>query len=133
MKISAGLVIIQDNMILLGHPTNGSWHNSYSFPKGHMEDNESILDTALRETKEEIGLIINTDDIDYSTLECIDYIKNYNVYKKVYYYLAYPTIRVDINKLMLQMDEIDSADFFSKEDAENLIFWRLKNVLKHLK
>jgi len=133
MKISAGLVIIQNNMILLGHPTNGSWNNSYSFPKGHLEDNESILDAALRETEEEIGLIVDINDIDYSTLECIDYKKNDNVYKKVYYYLVYPNLDIDINKLVLQMNEIDSVDFFSKEDAEKLIFWRLKDVLKHLK
>jgi bis(5'-nucleosidyl)-tetraphosphatase len=133
MKISVGLVIIQNNMILLGHPTNGSWSNSYSFPKGHLKNNESILDAALRETEEEIGLIVDINDIDFNTLECIEYKKNDNVYKKVYYYLVYPKSDIDISKLILQMDEINSADFFNKEDAEELIFWRLKDVLKHLK
>jgi ADP-ribose pyrophosphatase YjhB (NUDIX family) len=37
MTISAGLVLIADNKILLCHPTGQKWWNSYSFPKGHVE------------------------------------------------------------------------------------------------
>lgn len=31
--------------------------SKYSFPKGHIEGNESLEETALRETKEEVGLL----------------------------------------------------------------------------
>lgn len=33
--------------------------NDWTFPKGHVEEGESALDTALRETKEETGLDID--------------------------------------------------------------------------
>ena len=50
---SAGLLIIQDNKILLAHPTNAPWYGSYTIPKGKVEDGETYIDTAIRETKEE--------------------------------------------------------------------------------
>lgn len=37
--------------------------NHYKFPGGGIEPNESHIDTLIRETKEEIGLIIKTDSI----------------------------------------------------------------------
>jgi ADP-ribose pyrophosphatase YjhB (NUDIX family) len=55
LKISAGLVIIQDNKILLGHPTGAKWTNTFSIPKGEVQEGESLFDAAFRETREEFG------------------------------------------------------------------------------
>ncbi|MBQ3418503.1 MAG: NUDIX domain-containing protein [Erysipelotrichaceae bacterium] len=44
-------------------------HDNYSFPKGHMENGESRIDTAKREIKEEVGLdidIIDNFEYEYS-------------------------------------------------------------------
>ena len=49
-------MIVCNDEILLIHPTNANWVVSYQIPKGMIEDFESPLDTAIRETKEEIGL-----------------------------------------------------------------------------
>ena len=46
--------------------------NSWSFPKGHLEQNESLLDAAIREITEETGLV---------ELEFIDYLGSYQRYK----------------------------------------------------
>ena len=35
---------------------------SYGFPKGHVEDNETEEETALREVKEEVGLDVEIID-----------------------------------------------------------------------
>ena len=55
---SCGAVIVNDGKVLLELQTNGFW----SFPKGHVELNESEIETAKRETKEETGLEINIDE-----------------------------------------------------------------------
>jgi len=132
LEISSGFVIIQNNKILLAHPT-GSGNNRFSFPKGHIESKESLLDTAKRETKEEVGLKFNNEDIIEGPY-CIDYIyKNNEIYKKVYYYIVKPSKIIEKDGFKIQKSEMDWVGFMSKSEAENKIFWRLKEVLKHLK
>jgi ADP-ribose pyrophosphatase YjhB (NUDIX family) len=131
MEYSAGFVIIQDNKILLGHPTNQPWFNSYSFPKGKMEEGEDIIETALRETKEEIGIDINDYVIEFGDKGTIEYSNRGIVHKKIYYQVVY-CAGIEKNDITLQKEEFDWAGFLTKEDAERRIFWRLKDILKYL-
>ena len=63
MEISAGILVVQQNRILLAHPTNAPWYGTYTIPKGKIEVNENPLQAAIRETYEEVGIRINYDDI----------------------------------------------------------------------
>ena len=129
VKISAGLVIIQDNKILLLHPTNSKWFGTYSIPKGHVEyEDENILETAIRETKEETGLNINTEDIE-SGPHLITYINKKEVYKKIYYFIVRPTKRIEKQDLILQQEEVNWGGFLTKSEAEKRIFHRLNKIL----
>jgi 8-oxo-dGTP pyrophosphatase MutT (NUDIX family) len=52
---SAGGISINDKAeILFCHPTNSNWNN-WKMPKGQVDNNDSILDTAIREVYEETG------------------------------------------------------------------------------
>ena len=137
LELSAGLVIIQKGTILLGHPTGQKWYGSYSFPKGHVEPGENLLDAAIRETQEEIGLSIDPSDVilpdEGQEPYSIDYLdKNNQLYKRVYYYVVKPSEIIHQNAIIPDKDEIDWAGFLTKEKAEVRIFWRLKPVLKHI-
>ena len=137
MQISAGLVIIQNNKILLGHPTNAQWKHSYSFPKGGLEVGENNIEAALRETKEEVGLDIPINIIGRKNEYLIEY-KNKlgKLYKKVFYYVIYldnDTYSEVLDSKTLQISEIDWAGFLTKEEAEEKIFWRFKDILRFLK
>ena len=133
MKLSAGLVIIQDNKILLGHPTGSPWYGTYSIPKGEMESEESALEAAVRETKEELGIEISFNEVDKESKGVIDYTdSNGEIYKKVFYFLAHPT-KLIVNNIRLQKEEIDWAGFLTKQEAEKRIFGRFKPLLKYLK
>jgi len=130
---SAGLIIIQDNKILLGHPTGNKWYASYSIPKGKIELTETPLEAAIRETKEEVGLNISVFDIDVENIDIIDFKdKNGNIYKQIYCYVAKPKDIIIIDKNLLQKEEIDWADFLSKKEAEKRINPKLKDILKYL-
>ena len=50
MTLKAGVILINKNKIGLIYRDN---HNDYSFPKGHLEEYESLLECAIRETEEE--------------------------------------------------------------------------------
>ena len=60
-------------------------HGNYGFPKGHLEENETDLDAALREIREETGIDAT---IDSSFKESITYIMHNGITKKAIYYLA---------------------------------------------
>lgn len=133
LNLTAGLVIIQDNKILLVHPTKAPWYNTYSIPKGHVEKNETLIDAAVRETYEETGILIAESKIIREE-HFVDYIDKKGIlFKRVYYYLAYPTKPINPGDFKLQKGEVDWAGFLTKKEAKNRIFWRFKEILEYLK
>ena len=61
------LVLRRGNDVLFGQRQNtgfedGSWH----LPSGHLEASESVVDALIREAKEEIGIDIKPDDVQFS-------------------------------------------------------------------
>lgn len=51
------LILIQDNKILLLKRCNTGFHDGdYSFPAGHVDGNETLVQATIREAKEEIGI-----------------------------------------------------------------------------
>ena len=69
---SCGCIIIEDKKVLLIKQTNGIW----GFPKGHVEENETELQTAEREVKEETNL--DVDDLElYSVSDDIQPDRHY--------------------------------------------------------
>lgn len=133
MEVSGGLVIICDGEILLAHPTSSRWKGTYSIPKGHVEDGESSLNAAIRETKEEIGLVVKKSQISEES-GSIHYIDNSGkAYKRVDYFVVYLNKKPELRKKDLQLKEIDHAKFFDLKEAEEVIFWRFKPLLKYLK
>lgn len=133
LALAAGLVVIQDNKILLVHPTGASWWKSYSIPKGHVEAGENLIDAAKRETKEEAGIKIQNLKIkNKNPINFIDYTdKKGKVYKRVYYFVAIP--KKPISGFKLQQKEVDWAGFIDAKKAEKRIMPRFKPLLKLLK
>ena len=62
------------------------YRNDYSFPKGHVEEVESLVECAIRETEEEIKRKVKlvSDDIF-----CIEEYVNHDENIRVNYYLGY--------------------------------------------
>ena len=53
------LLINSNNDILLAYS-----HNNYHFPGGHVEDNESLVETVKREVLEETGIELKVNDLE---------------------------------------------------------------------
>ena len=137
MRKSAGILfILKNRKILLCHPTNRSWMTSFTPPKGGIEEGESILEAALRETKEEIGITVDPSMIDDLVPLKIKYFKKDNIYKIVYLYVVYIDRLEEIGlksliipKSNLQLEEVDWAGFLSKHESIKKISPRFINVL----
>lgn len=68
-------------ILLIKHINSGHW----SFPKGHMEGNETEVETALREIKEETSLDVL---IDPTFRETVSYYPKRDTLKTVVYFIA---------------------------------------------
>lgn len=53
------LLVNSNNDVLLGYS-----HNNYQFPGGHVEDNETLIQTVNREVLEETGIELNVNNIE---------------------------------------------------------------------
>ena len=129
---SAGLLIIQDNKMLLAHPTKAPWYGTYTIPKGKVEEGESYIKAAIRETKEEVGIDINPDDI-IKEIHTIDYTDAKDrIYKRLIYFIAKPKDKIVIDKSKLDKHEVNWAGFVNKDDAMDRIFWRFAEMMDYL-
>ena len=127
--ISAGVIIInEDNKILLIKP-KGLSKGQYSIPKGQREKGEKLKETAIREAYEEIGLILSESDLGKQYV--INYFNNNILTKRVFCYLFKMNKEFESNfKPKLQKEEVDMSNFYSKEEFNELIFWRYKELAK---
>ncbi len=117
---SCGTIIIDNNKVLIIRQKQGF----YGFPKGHMEQNETEIETAIRETKEETNLDVLIDEKRRYSLNYV--IDNKND-KEVVYFLAKP-INKNIIKQESEIKEILWIDIDKVVDI--LTFDNLKELWK---
>lgn len=121
---SCGCIVLdkEHNKVLLIKHNEGHW----DFPKGHMEEGENEIQTAIRETKEETNIDVKIDEnyrykINYSPKE--------NVTKDVIYYLATKTTE----EAKPQLSEVSDVEWVNINDAIGKITYdNSRNVLKQL-
>ena len=126
---SCGAVVYRKNnnleFLLLKHN-----RGHYSFPKGHVENNETEEETAIREIKEETNVEVK---LDTNFRYIVTYSPKPNVTKDVIYFVAEKTKGTE----KPQETEIQSLTWKTKEEALNLITYDndrevLINAIKYL-
>ena len=101
------------DVLLIRHRYGGHW----SFPKGHVEDGENEVQTALREVKEETGLSIKLSE---GFRECVEYYPKPNVKKLVVYFLGY----AEDDHVCKQDEEVSETKWLGLDDALNAVTFR---------
>lgn len=119
---ACGTIVINDNKALVIQQKQGFW----GFPKGHMEQGENEIQTAIRETKEETNLDVIIED---KTRFCLTYfIEDKNIHKEVVYFVAKVDGKVDIKPQIEEINSIAWIDIVKVEDI--LTFDNLKELWK---
>lgn len=108
---SCGCIIIKDKKVLLVYEKN---RNFWGFPKGHMEDGETEIETALREVKEEVGLDV---EIDKKRRYTLNYVIGNEIDKTTVLYIA----KAKNEKTIMQESEIENTKWCSFEEALNML------------
>lgn len=125
---SCGYVVykLENNKILylVLQSLNGEW----GFPKGHVEKDESEIETANRELFEETNLIVEYIPGFRAVTEYI--MVQYNNIKKQVVYFVGKHLK---NEIKCQDSEVKNAIFVSYEQAQNLLnFKETRTVLEEV-
>ena len=114
-EVSAGGVVIFGNTILLLRKFNGDW----VLPKGRVEKNENIRETAIREVMEESG--VRAEIIRYIGMVHYTYrnIKgNETIFKTVHWYLMKAH---SMESVPLKKEGFIEATFVHKDRVKDLV------------
>lgn len=130
--IASGIFVVRkDGQLLVAHPTNHA-KDFWSIPKGKVEDDETFLEGAIRETYEETNLdLANTTDFEIIPLSGV----NYSHRKKILYpfiYLEKKESKFKWDKITFkcnsmvddkrgQFPEMDDFKWVSLEEASKLL------------
>lgn len=123
---SCGCIILNDKKVLLVHQNKGNW----GFPKGHVEDNETEQETAIREVKEETNIDVQ---IKNNKRFSEQYITDKGTLKEVIYFVANP-ISEDIKPQEEEIQEIkwvninDAFDIISYDNTKEMFKEALKEM-----
>ena len=117
---SCGTICISDEKVLVIRQKQGF----YGFPKGHVEEDETEVETAIRETKEETNIDVLVDE---SLRFSLSYVVNDIIDKEVVYFIAKP----QNENIRIQESELLDATWVDIDDVYNILtFYNLKNVWK---
>jgi predicted NUDIX family NTP pyrophosphohydrolase len=147
MKFSAGLLVYRkkDNKIeiLLVHPGGPFWQNkdlnSWSIPKGEIDQNEDKLTAAIREFEEETSLKIGEEDKE--KIFYLGEVKSSN--KTLYIYVLEKDfgdnleiksnlIEIDWQGKKIKIPEVDRGEYFSLELAKEKLVSYQKEIVNLL-
>ena len=126
-EICYGCIILENYNVLLVKENKGHW----GLPKGHMEENETGIETAIREVKEETNL--DVEIINPSRCFELNYIIEPDIDKTVYFYQA----KVTGGEIKKQESEINEVKWFPIKEAVLVITYdnakeMLENALRKL-
>jgi len=107
---ACGTVVEEDGKILMIYQNNGFW----GFPKGHVEGDEAEVETAIRETYEETGLMLVVNN--ENRFEFSYDIKDKNIHKIVVLFTAKI---LDDSKFKKQDEEIAKIEWVDKNEVED--------------
>jgi bis(5'-nucleosidyl)-tetraphosphatase len=122
LKFGAGVCIVHNGKILLLRETDsGHWGP----PAGHANPNEDLIQTAIRETKEETNLDITVTGLVQATFIQ----KNKDV---SYIALFYSANVIGNLEIKIQEDEISEYAWVSEEELEENRFELRDRLLKNI-
>ena len=116
---SCGCIIIENNKVVLIQQKKGNW----GFPKGRIEKNETEVETAIREVKEETNLDVKIEDVNKKYVD--SYFAKKNEFKEVVFFLAK---RIG-GEIKPQENEIKKVEWVDLIEAINRITMKSTKIL----
>ena len=116
---SCGAIVVDDEKVLLVKHNAGHW----DFPKGHVEEGETEIETAIREVKEETNIDIK---IEKENKYISEYSPKENVMKTVIYFIGEKVGGED----KPQIEEVSDVEWIDVNKAvERITHQRSKEIM----
>ena len=112
---SCGCIILKENKVLLIGARDDNGKLFWSFPKGHQEDGETDVETAIRETKEETNLDVKI--VDDEPIRTGHLVHGGTAYKEILLFVAEP-LNDEIKK---QEDEVEKVEWVKIDEADKYL------------
>lgn len=106
------LLFIENDKKFLLQKTSVKRNSEIATTGGHVTYGDDGYITVIKEANEELGIIL-----DKQLLKLVDTITFNNCYVELYY----TNQKVDINEIKIQEEEVDSVDWYSIDEINNLI------------
>ncbi|MBU1082983.1 NUDIX domain-containing protein [Patescibacteria group bacterium] len=123
-KVGVGVIVIQDDKVLLGKRKNAHGEGSWAFPGGHLEMNETLEECSKRETTEEAGIEIkNIKPLTFTN----DIFKEENKH----YITCFVTADYDSGEVsVMEPDKCEEWGWFEWNNLPQPLFLTIQNLLK---
>lgn len=121
---SCGCIVMNDKkQVLLIHHNEGHW----DYPKGHIEEGETEIETAIREVKEETNIDVIVDSKFRYTIQ---YSPKEDVIKEVVYFIAQNIT----NNIKAQLEEVQLVEWVDLDEAiERITYNNAKELLEKVR
>lgn len=109
-----GVIIINENdEILLQKRSRYKRANpsKWGICGGKVDLGETPLDAGVRETLEEIGILLNKEELKFLSMDTNE---------KLHFTVYYVRKNVDVNECKLQQEEAEEVKYFRMEELQNL-------------
>ena len=124
---SCGAVVFDGDKVLVIQQVKGHW----GFPKGHVEEGETEVETAMREIKEETNIDVEINE-NYRYIE--RYSPEENVEKDVVFFVA----KKIGGEIKVQEEEVKATEWLSPREAVERVTYEsskriMNDVIRDLK
>lgn len=125
LRAAAYLLLFHEGQILLSRRFHTGWHDGeYSLVAGHLDGDETVVDTMIREAKEEAGITVKPEDLQVvHTMHRI--LKG--EYEYIDFYLTAKTWTGEITNL--EPNKCDELGWFSLEKLPSNTLPHIRQVL----
>ncbi|MBR2708729.1 MFS transporter [Candidatus Saccharibacteria bacterium] len=112
---SCGCIILKDSKVLLICTRDDGGKQYWSFPKGHQEKGETDIETALRETKEEVGLDVKI--LSEKPLTTWHLVHSGTVHKDILLFVAEPLN----DEIKMQAGEVEKTEWVEIDKVDGYL------------